>query len=147
MDVEIKVAIIAGLVTFAAAVIAYFLERRREHKLKELEFRLDRYKDFLAAFAEIGSGYKTHEAHLKLANAVNSMNLIASRPVLNHVYSLIDYVQSHRGPSYSVAEQDEIIRQIILAIRDDLGQDTSAFRDFSFRTISPGTRPGEVVER
>ena len=146
MNVEIKVAIIAGLVTFAATIIAYFLERRRERQLKELEFRFDRYKDFLAAFAEMGSSYKTHEAHLKLANAVNSMNLIASRPVLNHAYSLIDYVQTHRGSSYSVAEQDEIICRIILAIRDDLGQNTSEFQGFPFRTISPGIRPGEVVQ-
>ncbi len=74
------------------------------------------------------------------------MNLIASREVLQHVYWLLDYIRRNNGDSYSVAKQDVIIRSIILAIRKDLGQSTSDVQVFPFRTISPGIRPGEVVD-
>lgn len=103
-----------------------------------MQFKLDRYADFLGGFAEIGSADKTREAHLRIANAVNVMNLMASREVLEHVYRLLDYIRTHKDESYSVAQQDEIIRHIILAIRSDLGQGTFGFTEFPFRTISPG---------
>jgi len=146
MQTAVLAAPVAAASTLAAALIADFLQRRRDSRLKNLEFKLDRYEEFLAGFAEMGSQRKTHEAHLKIANAVNTMNLWASPPVLRQVYSLLDYVQSNSSSSYSVAEQDRIIRRIIQEIRRDLGQSTSGLQDFPFRTISPGTRPGEVIQ-
>jgi hypothetical protein len=113
-----------------AATVTHFFARRREHQLRDLQFKLDRYADFLGGFAEIGSADKTREAHLRIANAVNVMNLMASREVLEHVYRLLDYIRTHKDESYSVAQQDEIIRHIILAIRSDLGQGTFGFTEF-----------------
>lgn len=138
MTTAIWVAVIGALATLITATISHFFARRREHQLRNLQFKLDRYADFLGGFAEIGSSQKTPEAHLRIANAVNTMNLMASREVLERVYRLLDYIRSHQGESYSLAEQDEIIREIILAIRADLGDRTADLTDFPFRTISPG---------
>jgi len=138
MNIAILTAVIGALATLIVALMSHFSARRREHQLKNLQFKLDKYADFLGGFAEIGSANKTRDAHLKIANAVNTMNLFASREVLSNVYGLLDYVSSHRGDSYSVAEQDRIIQRIILAIRQDLGESTSDLTNFSFRTISPG---------
>jgi hypothetical protein len=98
MQTAILVAIIGALATLLVAVCAHFLQQRREHRLKNLQFKLDRYADFLGGFAEIGSKHKTYEAHLKIANSENAMkvNLIASREVLQHVYSLLDYIPEQR---------------------------------------------------
>ena len=85
MQTAISVAVIGALATLIVAVCAHFLQQRREHRLKNLHFKLDRYADFLGGFAEIGSKHKTYEAHLKIADSVNVMNLIASREVLQHV--------------------------------------------------------------
>jgi hypothetical protein len=139
MNAAILVAVIGALATLIVAVISHFFARRRDYQLKNLEFKLDRYADFLGAFAEMGSGHKTHEAHLKVANAVNTMNLFASRDVLSHVYALLDYVSTHKDTTYSVVEQNKIISDIILSIRADLGEETSSLADFPFRTISPGS--------
>jgi hypothetical protein len=139
MNTAIWVAVIGALATLITATVSHFLARRREYQLRNMQFKLDRYADFLGGFAEIGSPNKTHEAHLRVANAVNVMNLMASREVLEHVYRLLDYVRTHNDGSYSVVEQNEIIRQIILAIRGDLRQNTADFADFLFRTVSPGT--------
>jgi len=146
MQIAILVALIGALATLIAGIITNSLQRRREHDLRNLEFKVSRYVDFLGAFGEIGSGRKSCEAHLRIANTVNSMNLIASRSVLQEVYSLFDYIGSNREASYSVVEQVAIIRRIIQAIRKDLGQSDSDLKDFPFRTFSPGIKPGENVE-
>jgi hypothetical protein len=141
------VALIGALATLIAAVVGQYLNRRREVKLQELKFKLDRYMDFLSGFSEMGSSYKSYEAHRKLANSVNLMNLIASREVLEKVHDLLDYIGTHQGEDYSVEQQDNIIRSIILSIRKDLGQKVSQFKDFKFRTISPGIKPDEAIEK
>jgi len=138
MNVAILTAVIAAMATLLVAVISHFSARRREHRLKNLQFKLDKYADFLGGFAEMGSANKTREAHLRLANAVNTMNLFAGHEVLLRVYELLDYISDHRDGSYSVREQDEIIRKIILAIRRDLNEKISDLSSFPFRTISPG---------
>jgi hypothetical protein len=138
MNTAISASAISAVAILMVAVISHFFARRREHQLKNLEFKLDRYADFLGAFAEMGSERKTYKAHLRVANAVNTMNLFASRDVLNHVYRLLEYVSSHSDSTYSVVEQDKIIGKIILSIRADLGEKTSNFAGFLFRTISPG---------
>lgn len=144
MNIAISVALIGALATLIAATVSHFFARRREHQLRNLQFRLERYAEFLGGFAEMGSSNKTYEAHLRIANAVNTMNLIASRKVPECVYELLDYVSSHRGPEYQVNEQDRIIGSIILAIRADLGEKTSGLSDFRFRTISPGSGPSST---
>ncbi|MGA2236178.1 MAG: hypothetical protein ABSG23_11940 [Terriglobales bacterium] len=85
MSAAILVAVIGAVATLIVAVISHFFARRRELQLKNLEFKLDRYADFLGAFAEMGSGQKTYEAHLRVASAINTMNLFASRDVLHNV--------------------------------------------------------------
>ena len=142
MQTGILVAVIGALATLIAATIAHILQRRREHMLRSLQFKLDRYADLLGSFAAIGSAQKTYEARVRIASAVNTMNLIASREVLEQVYSLLDYIQRSES-SYSRDEQDAIIRRIIHVIRQDLGQKTSGLKDFPFRTFSLAAGPTE----
>jgi hypothetical protein len=146
MNLQLWVALIAASATLLSAVFTLYFTRQREIKLKELAFKLDKYADFLTGFSELGSRNKTYEAHLKLTNSVNTLNLIASNEVLTHVYRLLDYVSQHRGESYSVEEQDRILNAIILSIRKDLGRSHGKeFEGFRFRLISPGIAPGEVI--
>jgi len=148
METAITVALIGGIVTLAAALFAPLFARQREMKQKELEFKLDRYKEFFSGFAEIGSGYKSYEAHLKFANAVNTINLIGSVEVLKSAYELLDCISSHRGDDCSVEEQDRIINKIVIAIQKDLSQTyKGGISQLRFQTISPGIKPGEAVER
>ncbi|HEX8846520.1 MAG TPA: hypothetical protein VF791_17870 [Pyrinomonadaceae bacterium] len=146
MNLQLWVAIIAASVTMMSAVFTLYFTRRREIKLRELSFKLDKYADFLTGFSVMGSRHKTYEAHLKLTDSVNTLNLIASSEVLTHVYELLDYVSQYQGASYSVEEQDRILNQIILSIRKDLGRSHGReFEGFKFRLISPGLAPGQVI--
>ena len=47
---------------------------------------------------------------------------------------------------HNVEKQNKIISTIILAIHEDLKQDTKELGNFSFRTFYPGIDPSEVVE-
>ncbi len=145
MDIKIIVAIIGASVTLLVAIIADYSNKRKEFLQKELEFKLDRYNDFFSGFAEIGSGYKTYEAHLKFANAVNTINLIGNFEILENIYSLIDYSTNNRDDDVSTEDQDLIINKIISSIRKDLHQPYSG--EFKFRIISPGIKPGDIVIR
>lgn len=148
METTIMVALIGGIFTLAVALFVHLFTKQRELKQKELEFKLDRYKEFLSGIAEIGSKYKSYEAHLKIANAVNTINLIGSVEVLKNTYELLNYIMSHRGDKYDIEQQDRIINKIILSMRKDLSQNyKKEIGQFMFRTISPGIKPGEAVEK
>ena len=147
IDTSILVAIIGAFVTLSVFFIGEFYTRNREVRQKEIEFKLQKYNDFLGGFAEIGSGTKTYAAHLKFANAINTCNIIASKKTLGNMYALLDYVSTHNGSDYSIKEQDAIIQNIILSIREDLGQSSFEFQDFPFRTISPGGSPENKTEQ
>ncbi|MCK4255984.1 hypothetical protein KAX35_03770 [candidate division WOR-3 bacterium] len=147
MDIKLWITSIGALATILAAIIAQFLNRRREVKLEELKFKLNCYTDFLSGIAMLGGTHKNYESHLKFAHSINTMNIISSKEVLDCVNELLDYIGTYSGSNYSIQEQDEIIRKLILAIRKDLGQNVGGgLSEFPFRTISPGIRPDEVIE-
>ena len=143
----VLVAIVGGILAILAAIITHYLMRIRDLEMKEAEYKLERYNDFLASFAEIGSGFKPYEAHVRFENAVNTLNLVASYEVLVLIYELLKYIETHKGAEYSVHDQDKILNKMILEIRRDLHPRTiKNFEQFEFRIISHELRPGEYVD-
>lgn len=136
MNAAILAAVITGLVTLLVAVISHFFARRRDYQLRNLQFKLDKYGELFAAFAEIGTKARTKEGELRFATALNTINLFAGHEVLLRVYELVNYINAHREMPYSVDEQDEIVKKIVLAIRRDLGEAASDLADFPFRMFS-----------
>ncbi|MBE9595037.1 MAG: hypothetical protein IMF19_16345 [Proteobacteria bacterium] len=144
---DVLVVVVGGILSILAAITTHYLIKRRELEIREAEHKLKRYKDFLASLAGIGSGYKTYEAHVHFTNAANTLNLIASKKVLEAVYELVDHVQTHKGEGYNISEQNRILNKLILEIRRDLHPKTSKdFRQFEFHFFSHGLKPGEGVD-
>ena len=143
----IWVAVITGMLTILAAIITHYLAKRRELEIREAEYKLERYKDFLDSLAGIGSGYKTYEAHTSFANAVNTLNIAANKKVLEAVYEVVEYIETHKGEDYTIAEQNRILSRLMLEIRRDLHPRTlKDFARFEFHFFSYGLRPGEAVD-
>ena len=69
MNVAIVTALIAAWVPILGLFITNALERRRALRLRELEFRLDRYKEFLQALCEFGVN-RTYATQLRFANSL-----------------------------------------------------------------------------
>ncbi|CAD6491217.1 MAG: hypothetical protein LAKADJCE_00081 [Candidatus Argoarchaeum ethanivorans] len=144
---DVWVIVVGGILSILAATISHYFIKRRELDIRDAEHKLERYNYLLESFAGIGSGYKTYEAHVHFTNAVNTLNLIASKKVLEAVYELVDYIQTPKGESYNISDQDRITNKLILEIRRDLHSKTlKDFKQFEFRIKSHGLKPGEVVD-
>ena len=91
MDISapFAVAVIGASVTLIGYFVSSGLERRRTLRLREMEFRLDRYKEFLLAFSEL-SGNPTFETQLRFVNGVNVILMMGSAELLEAVKDLVD---------------------------------------------------------
>ena len=135
---EVWVVVIGGIISIFAAIGTHYLIKRRELEIIVVEHKFERYNDFMASFSGIGGENKTYEAHVHFTNAINTLNLIASKKVLEAMNELVDYVQTHKGECFNISEQNIILNKLILEIRRDLHPKTSKdFRQFEFRVISP----------
>ena len=81
--------LIGAIGTIFGYFVSNLLERNRALRLRELEFRLDRYKEFLLAFSEL-SANKTYQTQLRFVNSVNVILLIGSANLLKAVKDLVD---------------------------------------------------------
>ncbi|HTW22741.1 MAG TPA: hypothetical protein VMD78_04035 [Candidatus Baltobacteraceae bacterium] len=142
MNVSTPLAI--ALLGAAATVLGYFvsnsLERRRTLALREMEFRLDRYKEFLLAFSEF-SVRRTFEAQLRFVDSVNVILLIGSNDLLRAVKDLVDNYNDGEG---TAQKQETILDHIVLGMRRDLNcSDTEDLAGFSFPVIVPDIAPND----
>jgi len=88
--------LIGAIGTIFGYFVSNLLERNRALRLRELEFRLDRYKEFLLAFSEL-SANKTYQTQLRFVNSVNVILLIGSANLLKAVKDLVDNYNDEDG--------------------------------------------------
>jgi hypothetical protein len=136
MDISTPLAV--ALLGAAVSVIGYFvtstLDRRRALRLRELDYRLDRYKEFLLSFAEY-SANRTLETQLRFVNSVNAILLIGSAELLHSVRDLANNYLDEKG---TTEKQQEILRSLIFRMRGDLGlSDSEKLTGFDFPLLVP----------
>jgi hypothetical protein len=130
----IALAVIGGAVTLTGYFVTSSLERRRTARIREMEFRLDRYKELITAFTE-QSGRYTYETHLRFVNALNGVLLIGGTQLLRGIQRL---VENYNDPEGTAAKSSEILDSILYSMRHDLGApDTKGMADFYFPIIVP----------
>lgn len=129
----LSVASFGGLITLTGYFISSVLERRRTVRIREMEFRLAQYKEFLAALTE-QSGRYTYETHVRFVNSVNTMLLIAGPRLL---HAIKDLIENYNGPDGTDKSWD-IINTIIYFMRCDLDTPgTKHLANFVFPIIVP----------
>jgi hypothetical protein len=128
----LAVASIGGLITLTGYFISNGLERNRTIRIREMEFKLAQYKEFLAALTEQNGKY-TYETHVRFVNSVNAILLIAGARFLNDVKDLVENYNDAEG-----TEAREIIQRILYSMRCDLGApDAKKLVGFDFPIIAP----------
>lgn len=134
LPVPITVALLGGMGTGIGYFISNRLERQKELRLREIEFRLERYREFLLAFIdEYSQG--TFESQLRFVNCTNVILLIGSPPLLIEIKKLVDNFNDEKG---TVEQQWEIMDSILLQMRHDLNTvDSEAMKTFRFPLIVP----------
>lgn len=133
----------AALITAILGILGLFitsaLERRRALRLREMEFRLDRYKEFLQALSEYGAN-PTFATQLRFTNSLNVTLLIGSAGLLQAVKDLVD---SYNDKNASWEKQIPILNRIMLGMRRDLNDaETKHLTEFHFPIIFPDIPPG-----
>ena len=134
LPVPIAVALLGGVGTGIGYFISNRLERQKELRLREIEFRLERYREFLLAFIEEYS-QGTFETQLRFVNCTNVILLIGSPALLLAIKKLVDNFNDEKG---SVEEQWRIMDCILLQMRGDLNStDSDGLKNFRFPLIVP----------
>lgn len=144
MDVSptLAVALLGVSATFVGYFVSNSLERRRALSIREMEFRLDRYKEFLLAYTEL-SVNRTYVTQLRFVNSVNVVLMIGSAELLLAVNDLIRNYNDEQG---SEENQRPIMDRILLGMRRDLNAAGSKhLAHFRFPIIIPDIEP--VLEK
>jgi hypothetical protein len=134
LPVPITVALLGGVGTAIGYFISNRLERQKELRLREIEFRLERYREFLLAFIdEYSQG--TFETQLHFVNCTNVILLIGSPALLLAIKELVVNFNDEKG---TVEQQWEIMDRILLQMRHDLNSaDSDGLKNFRFPLIVP----------
>jgi len=96
MDTQLLVAVIAGSVALIGHALANILGRWRDVRLKVLEFKLQRYQDFLSAACEL-MVRPAFESQFRFANTLNVINLMGGKSVLLEVEKLVENYNTRNG--------------------------------------------------
>lgn len=125
----------AIVVAALTAGATYLLTKRREREADWRKMKLDLYREYMAALSGIVEGRETEEGHVRYVDAVNSLALVASPPVLKKLYAYLDY-NSSSNVSKSLEQHDELLTNLVNALRQDVYPDASRGDSRAFRLIT-----------
>jgi hypothetical protein len=130
----ITVTLLGGVGTCLGYFISNSLERQKQLRLREIEFRLERYREFLLALVD-DYAQQTFETHTRFVNCTNVILLIGGPSLLQAIKELVENFNDKNG---SVEKQWIIMDRILLQMRRDLNTPESReLKEFKFPMIVP----------
>jgi len=109
---------IAGVLVGVA--LTYILTRRKEHEADWRKLKFEQYREFILSASGIVEGRVTAAAHLRYADALNAMMLIAPAPVYQALAAFRDETSCHNIARSSRAEHDRLLTILVRAMRADM---------------------------
>ena len=139
----LTVGVTAGVSLITAILTAYLTARFTRHREWEADWRrlkLSRYQEFVDAASTHVEGRTTHATIVRFHDAANSLQLVASRPVLEALWLFLE-VNSYSNPDRTTELSDRTLDNLIRAIRRDVRPTAEAEpgRRFGFIVPPPGT--------
>jgi len=135
MDIPstITVTLLGGLGTCIGYFVSNRLERQKELRLREIEFRLERYREYLHALIADYS-YQTFDTALQFVNCTNVILLIGGPGLLQALKDFKDNFNNARSED----EQWRIVNRIVFQMRCDLNTlGSRQLEQFEFPLIVP----------
>lgn len=131
-------AIISAAVAILAPAISFYLTKEKEREADWQRYRFEQYKDFIAALSANVGADATADTARRFAWACNTLQLLASPPVIRAMHDLQDGI-STSNPNRSRAGHDELLSRLIWELRTDLKlPNTPDAPDFAARVYSSG---------
>lgn len=138
MDAPVLVAVISAAASLFASALTFFLTKKKEREAEWRKQKLESYKELLSSMNGAVGKQATFEARSRLAYMVNHIMLVGAPPVLVALRALLDEI-AHHGPNLSSNRHDELLTELMYAIREDLGiEPNRADKDFQFKLWSAG---------
>ncbi len=139
MDAPVIAALVAAVATPTAGAFTYALTKRREREAEWRKFKLDYYREYVAAMSGVTEATATPAARQRFAEAANNLALVAPSRVLRAAYALVEDVNI---PKRTQQSYDAALAAFFRAIRADshssMPDDTGlAFRLFSAPAAVP----------
>jgi hypothetical protein len=132
LPVPITVTLLGGLATLIGYFVSNVLEHSSARRLREMEFRLTRYTEFLLAYGEV-SGQTTFETQSRFVDSVNVILLIGGATLLD---AIKDLVENFNDPTGTAEKQVPILERIVFQMRRDLNSvDSRKLKKFEFPLI------------
>jgi hypothetical protein len=130
----ITVTLLGGVGTCLGYFISNSLERQKQLRLREIEFRLERYREFLLALVD-DYAQQTFESQMRFVNCTNVILLIGGPALLQAIKELVQNFNDKNG---SDEKQWVIMDRILLQMRHDLNTaDSQELKEFKFPMIVP----------
>ena len=129
-------ATVSAISAILAVVFTSALSRRREHEADWRKMKADQYQEFILALSGVVRGRETLEAHLRYADAVNSMNIVASAQVIDAL-TAFQRETCYINESRSDERHDKLLEVLIQSMRNDIRPKwLSKDRALSFRLLA-----------
>jgi len=120
MGTGIIVAVIAALASLAGAILSFWFSQRRERAGDWRKVKFEHYREFMTALSGITGSDATPDGHRRFALASNTVQLVASKQVIEALHSFRDEI-SASNPRRSGDKHDVLLSALIREIRADLG--------------------------
>ena len=120
MTDPIVTSIISAAATLLVAVGGYVFTKRKERDAKWRDEKLAHYKEFMQSMSGIIHDESTREGQIRFAKASNDLLLWAPQEVIERLHDLQNEI-SVSNPNFSKKRHDELLSQLLLAIRRDIG--------------------------
>ncbi|MHB9037652.1 MAG: hypothetical protein ACYC64_13375 [Armatimonadota bacterium] len=136
------ISVLVTIITASVAVVTFCLTKKHEIDSDWRKRKIDHYKELLSSISALAvDGLDKDEANKKFAFASNTVGLVAPQKVVTALMNFHDYVK-YTNLERSAEKDDLLLRQLMLAIRKDIGMKGDDSKTFSFHLV--GAAPPAV---
>ncbi len=107
----------AAIIAVAGAALSFYLTKYYERKMEWQREKINHYKTFLSALSDLANNKGDKKVLEKMAHASNDLAIIAPQTVISVWMELNNELSNE---NFSIDRQDALLRELVLAIRQDI---------------------------
>ncbi len=136
MDTNVLVAMITVSGSILVASLTYYLTKLLQTKTEWQHEKMNHYKVLLSAMSDVAvDGKDKKEANERFSLASNTICLVAPQYVVTALMKFHDEIK-YSNPNKSLERHDVLLKELVLAIRKDIGLSRSDNKDtFLFHLV------------
>ena len=135
-------AIVGAIATVGTAALSFYLNERAKRKAEWQQKKFTHYSELFSAVSDLAVDSVSHyEANEKFAKSSNTITLIASQEVISHLMVFHDFIKFSNKDNFTTERHDALLKDLILAIRKDIGLSEDKDNPETFNYHLVGSRP------